>query len=80
MKITVYEPDDLYEGQMETKIETAEGSKSACFGSGEPEDMNLARDLSDSFSIYRMLIMAYNAGKNGETIETVFEKEDEDDE
>lgn len=68
MKITTIEPEDYYEGVFEVILQTNEGEKSLSFGSGEPEDMNLARDLSDALSIPNLLIMAYNAGKNNEEL------------
>lgn len=73
MKITVTEDiwEDGYEGCLTTKIETGEGSKSVSFGSGEPEDMNLIRDLSDAYSIKHMLVMAYHAGINNEDLEVI---------
>lgn len=73
MKITVtHTPDEDNWGQyagVQTKIETEDGSMSVNFSGGEPEDMTLARDLSDAWDIEKLLIMAYNAGKNGESIE-----------
>lgn len=71
MKITTTErPDGPYEpdGYLSTKIETKEGKSSASFGAGEPEDFSLTRDLSDAYEIKDMLILAYNAGKNGEEL------------
>ena len=73
MKITTYIPEDLYEGIMELVLETNEGSKHIDFGNGEPEDMCLARDLNSALFIDELLIMAYNAGKNGEELEVIRE-------
>ena len=42
---------------------------------GEPEDSNLGRDFSDCFKIPKLMKMAYDAGKNGETI--AFENEED---
>jgi|694.fasta_scaffold00478_23 hypothetical protein len=79
MKIikTKYENGDfMYEGSIEIELETFEGSKSVSFGHGEPEDNCLARDLSDALWIDTMLVMAYNAGKKGETLEIINEIEE----
>ena len=82
MKITViHTPDEdnygQYEG-VETQVETKDGSMSVDFSGGEPEDMTLSRDLCDAWSIKDLLIMAYNAGKNNESleIEEITESED----
>ncbi len=73
MKITViHNPDKENWGQyagVETILITNEGTKSVNFAGGEPEDMSIARDLSDAWSIKELLVSAYNAGKNGETLE-----------
>ena len=73
MKITViHTSDDDDYGQyagVETLLETKDGSVSVSFSGGEPEDMNLARDLSDAWNIKDLLIRAYNAGKNSELLE-----------
>ncbi len=77
MFITIVTSKDLYDGSCETIISTKEGKDRVCFGSGEPEDMNLARDLNDALKIYKLLEMAYNAGKNGETIEIRHKKQED---
>lgn len=71
MKITVIKDtwDDDYEGSLKTTVESEHGKESASFGSGEPEDFSLVRDLSDAYNIKNMLIIAYQAGKNGEKLE-----------
>jgi hypothetical protein len=73
MKIIItHTPDEdnwgQYEG-VETEIITNEGASSVSFFGGEPEDMTIGRDLSDAWDISDLLIMAYNAGKNGEELE-----------
>lgn len=68
MDIIFERPKDMYEGQATTTIITNEGRKAVCFGAGEPEDMSLARDLNDAMFIKDLLVMAYNAGKNGENL------------
>lgn len=75
MKIVQTESGDGYEGRLEISISTDTGSDSVSFGNGEPEDMCLARDLSDAYSIVDMLVLAYEAGKRGETMEIVNEEE-----
>lgn len=77
MKIVSTYPSDNYEGSMSLSLHTENYKGSVSFGSGEPEDMNLARDLSDAYGIEGMLVAAYNAGKNGE--ELVIENEEEGD-
>lgn len=41
------------------------------FGKGQPEDMTLARDLSDAYKIPNMLKAAYEAGLRGESLEII---------
>lgn len=80
MKITEtkhpYKGDLDYDGSLQISIETQEAEMDISFGKGEPEDFCLARDLSDAYNIKEMLILAYNAGKNGESIE-ILEEENE---
>lgn len=59
------------EGRLKVSLHTNEEKLSVSFGNGEPEDMILCRDLSDAFSIPKMLEAAYNAGKNGEDLEII---------
>ena len=42
---------------------------------GDPEDMIFGRNLNDALFITKMLKSAYEAGKNGESLEYVFEEE-----
>ena len=76
-EIKIERDDFEYEGSLSICLTTDEGSMSVEFGKGEPEDFCLARDLSDAFSISKMLEMAYNAGKRGETYK--FEQTTEED-
>ena len=73
MKIKViHTPDEENWGEregVETMVITNEGTKSVEFRGGEPEDMIIGRDLSDAWNIKDLLVMAYNAGKNGEDLE-----------
>jgi hypothetical protein len=71
MDIIFTKPKNLQEGYTTTTIITGEGLKKVCFGSGEPEDMTLARDLNDALFIKEMLVMAYRAGKDGENLNVV---------
>ena len=78
MKITIEITGDLYEGSCTTTVETEKGTKSVSFGSGEPEDMCLARDLNDAMFLDELLVLAYEAGKNGESIEIIKVKGEEE--
>jgi hypothetical protein len=73
MKIIVeHSADEENYGQYEgltTTVVTDNGSKTASFRGGEPEDFTLSRDLRDACHIKDMLVLAYNAGKNGESLE-----------
>lgn len=44
---------------------------------GEPEDSNLGRSFSDVYKIGDLLLIAYNAGKNGEVFELINEESEE---
>lgn len=68
MKIVTSYPSDDYEGSMSLTLQTDTYKGSVSFGAGEPEDMVLARDLNDAYSIEEMLVAAYNAGKAGEDL------------
>lgn len=48
---------------------------SVSIGEGKPEDMYLFRDLSDAYSIYDLVKIAYEAGKAGEEFEYEFIEE-----
>jgi hypothetical protein len=76
----IHKPDIDNYGQYEgvtTVLVTEEGSKSVSFSGGEPEDMTISRDLNDAWFIKDLLVMAYNAGKNSETLE-ILETEETD--
>ncbi len=70
--------DLSYEGSIDIELQTEEKTLSVKFGRGEPEDFCLARDLSDAFRISTMLKLAYNAGKNGESLEIIEKDEEEE--
>lgn len=79
MKITETLPTDPYEGSWNLELETSKGKEYLSFGRGEPEDMCLARDLSDAFRIKDLILMAYEAGKVGEPLEdSVYLKEEDE--
>lgn len=79
MKIIETLPPDPYDGQWSLKLQAMGKVHYLQFGRGEPEDMCLARDLSDAFHIKDLLLLAYEAGKAGEPLEdTVYLKEDDD--
>lgn len=79
MIINVIEPDDYYDGSIEIQLITEEVNETIIIGSGESEDMNLARDLSDALTIPKLLKAAYNAGLNKEILEinNIIPEEDE---
>jgi len=79
MKITETLPTDPYEGQWNLELQAMGKIKYLSFGRGEPEDMSLARDLSDAFHIKDLLLLAYQAGKAGEPLEDTVYLKDEDD-
>lgn len=56
-------------GVVGARLKTETYSGSATFGSGEPEDMILGRDLNDAYSIGEMIKAAYEAGVRGEPLE-----------
>lgn len=72
---TEYDDDADYSVSVELTTDTA--TTSVSFGEGEPEDMSLARDLNDVYSIPGMLRAAYEAGKRGETLKIIEEIEKE---
>jgi len=53
------------------------GEKKFHFLDGEPEDNNLSRDFSDCYDIVSALKLAFEAGKNGETLEVEQVKSDD---
>jgi len=80
MKITETLSKDEWgeDGTLEIELITDKFTGSVQFGSGEPEDMTLNRDLSDAYSISNLLVAAYEAGKRGEDIEEIFIDEDDE--
>lgn len=41
---------------------------------GEPEDSNLGRDFSDCFNVDDLMVLAYTAGRQGETLDISYEE------
>lgn len=74
--------DDEYGFERDWRIEVFVASevtderKSVEFSEGEPEDMNLGRDLSDAYTLVNLIKLAYECGKRGEefNLEEVKEK------
>lgn len=52
---------------VEIRRDNGEG-ETVSFIEGEPEDMSLSRDLIDAYSLVNLVKMAYEAGKEKETI------------
>lgn len=73
MKLTIkdfYDQNELRSALIiKAKAETENNHKELSFIEGEPEDANLGRDYSDVYNIEDLLKMAYDAGKNNETLE-----------
>lgn len=65
IKLGDYEQEEAVELTLETK----EDKRTFYIGEGEPEDMTLSRDLRDALDVFYLIEMAYNAGKNGESLE-----------
>lgn len=55
-------------GEYESLCITIDGEDRLWLTDGDPEDMSFHRDLKCLFDIEQMLIDAYNAGKNGESL------------
>ena len=65
-----YNSDHDDASQISIELVRDNGEKqSVGFGEGEPEDMYLFRDLSDAYSLYDLVKLAYEAGKAGEPFE-----------
>ena len=50
-------------------VKTEKDEKQLSFMEGEPEDANIGRDFADIVDIDNLVKMAYEAGKNGESLE-----------
>jgi len=49
-------------------VKTEKDKKQLSFIEGEPEDANMGRDFADIVDIDNLVKMAYEAGKNGESL------------
>ena len=68
----VYLEDKHYEGSgYSIEITTETKTKKLRFIDGEPEDATINRDFSHVHQIDTLVRMAYEAGKNGEPLETL---------
>lgn len=54
-----------------------DGEKVFSVSDGEPEDANLSRDFNDVYVVPKLLQMAFDAGKNGESF-TIEESESDE--
>lgn len=83
MKVTetheFYNSDHDDASQVIVEVIRDNGEKnSVSIGEGQPEDMYLFRDLSDAYSVFSLVKLAYEAGKAGEEFEYKFiEEKDE---
>lgn len=77
MNIKVTYQKDSYDKDSDRGLEIAINGKTEFrIGNGEPEDMTMNRDLSDSYNIVDMLSTAHEAGKNGEEFNVEYEDEE----
>ncbi len=78
MRLSVKKFEDLDFWRMALKIEaeTETSQKELSFIEGEPEDANLYRDFADVYKIENLVLMAYEAGKNGESLSIKHENYD----
>ena len=80
MKLTIkdfYDQNELRSALIiKAKAETETSQKELSFMEGEPEDANLGRDFADVYNIEDLVKMAYEAGKNGESLSIKHENYD----
>ena len=73
-----YLEDKHYEGSgYNITVESKNGYKTLTFLDGEPEYATINRDFSDIHKIYALVKLAYEAGKNGETITSISTETDD---
>lgn len=79
MKLTVNEWGDGYERSgISVCLKKSDGKEiNLNISDGEKEDMVMARDLSDVSNVPSMIIAAFNAGKNGEKLEIIYEENED---
>jgi len=72
MKITcTSKTDDEFREKFKIKLESNEKTQELSFCDGEPEDNSIGRNFNDIYSIPQLIVLAYNAGVNGEPIELI---------
>lgn len=78
MKLLVERFDDQDDWRSALKInaEVNEDQTELRFIEGEPEDANLYRDFADVYKIENLVLMTYEAGKNGESLSIKHENYD----
>ena len=78
MKLLVERFDDQDDWRSALKInaEVNEDQTELHFIEGEPKDANLYRDFADVYKIENLVLMAYEAGKNGESLSIKHENYD----
>lgn len=71
MKLTIkdFYDQNEWKSALIIKAETKTDQTELNFVEGEPEDASLDRDYIDVYSIEDLVKMAYDAGKNNETLE-----------
>lgn len=65
----IIDNDEANYGQYGSVTLIVDGKRAFRIGGGEPEDMTLGRDLSDAYSVSKLMQQAYEAGQRGEPFE-----------
>jgi fructose-1-phosphate kinase PfkB-like protein len=82
MKVTEIHNIDEYGGGKGslavTVVDDAGNRTSATIYAGEPEDATFFRDLNGAHNIIKLVMIAYEAGKRGESFEYEFIDENEE--
>ena len=68
MKVTIKTLPDNAVDYDQIYILEINGKEIISFYDGEPEDNTLQRNFNDVYKIDKIIKMAFNAGKNGETL------------
>lgn len=77
MRVVVIKEQDEFGEYESLEIVIDDNTKFSVCHTDSPEDNVLYRNFSDCYDIPDLLRKAYNAGKNGEDFEVVYEEEDE---
>ena len=78
IKQVYFEDKDCFREGYKINAEMENGTrKELKFLDGEPEDATINRDFSDIHKIYALVKLAYEAGKNGETITSISTETDD---